>query len=97
MNYRAVLRYMGQVLSIEGLFMLPALLISLYRNERNSVYGFCSAIVITLAAAVILAVLCRRAKKGFYARDGLVCVGASWIVMSLLGCLPFYFSGEIPH
>ena len=26
MNYRAVLRYMGQVLSIEGLFMLPALL-----------------------------------------------------------------------
>ena len=27
MNYRAVLRYMGQVLAIEGLFMLPALLL----------------------------------------------------------------------
>ena len=24
-------------------------------------------------------------------------MGASWIVMSLLGCLPFYFSGEIPR
>lgn len=77
--------------------MLPALLISLYGNERDSVYGFCAAILITLASAVVLAVLCRRAKRGFYAREGLVCVGASWIVMSLLGCLPFYFSGEIPH
>ena len=27
MNYRAVLRYVGLVLAIEGLFMLPALLV----------------------------------------------------------------------
>lgn len=97
MNYRMMGKFISRILLVEAVFMLPALLISLYRNERNSVYGFCSAIVITLVAAVILAVLCRRAKKGFYAREGLVCVGASWIVMSLLGCLPFYFSGEIPH
>lgn len=97
MNYRMMGKFISRILLVEAVFMLPALLISLYRNERNSVYGFCSAIVITLAAAVILAVLCRRAKKGFYAREGLVCVGASWIVMSLLGCLPFYFSEEIPH
>ena len=31
-----------------------------------------------------------------FARDGLVCVGLSWIVMSLFGCLPFWLSGEIP-
>lgn len=97
MNYRMMGKFISRILLVEAVFMLPALLISLYRNERNSVYGFCSAIVITLVAAAILAVLCRRAKKGFYAREGLVCVGASWIVMSLLGCLPFYFSGEIPH
>ena len=97
MNYRMMGKFISRILLVEAVFMLPALLISLYRNERNSVYGFCSAIVITLAVAVILAVLCRRAKKGFYAREGLVCVGASGIVMSLLGCLPFYFSGEIPH
>lgn len=97
MNYRMMGKFISRILLVEAVFMLPALLISLYRNERNSVYGFCSAIVITLASAVILAVLCRKAKRGFYAREGLVCVGASWIMMSLLGCLPFYFSGEIPH
>ncbi|MGN0280290.1 MAG: TrkH family potassium uptake protein [Lachnospiraceae bacterium] len=97
MNYRMMGKFISRILLVEAVFMLPALLISLYENERNSVYGFCSGIVITLASAVILAVLCRRAKRGFYAKEGLVCVGASWIVMSLLGCLPFYFSGEIPH
>ena len=74
MNYRMMGKFISRILLVEAVFMLPALLISLYRNERNSVYGFCFAIVITLAAAVILAVLCRRAKKGFYAREGLVCV-----------------------
>ncbi len=82
---------------VEAVFMLPALLIAVYHGERDTVYGFLTAIVITVAAALLLYLLCRKARKGFYAREGLVCVGASWIMMSLLGCLPFYFSGEIPR
>ncbi len=82
---------------MEVVFMLPALLISIYHQEEKTIFGFLTGMVITLATALLLFLLCRKARKGFYAREGLVCVGASWIVMSLLGCLPFYFSGEIPH
>ncbi len=82
---------------MEVVFMLPALLISIYHQEKKTIFGFLTGMVITLATALLLFLLCRKARKGFYAREGLVCVGASWIVMSLLGCLPFYFSGEIPH
>lgn len=81
---------------MQAVFMLPALLIAAYHREERTVFGFLTGIVITLATALLLYLLCRKARKGFYAREGLVCVGASWIVMSLLGCLPFYFSGEIP-
>ena len=77
--------------------MLPALLISVYYGEKDTVFGFLTGMVITVLVALFLSILCRKARKGFYAREGLVCVGASWIVMSLLGCLPFYFSGDIPH
>ena len=77
--------------------MLPALLISVYHGEERTIAGFLTSIVIALLTAFILTFICRNAKKGFYAREGLVCVGISWIVMSLLGCLPFYFSREIPH
>ena len=54
----------------------------------------CTAL--TGSVGVILYFLCRKARMGMFARDGLVCVGLSWIVMSLFGCLPFWLSGEIP-
>lgn len=97
MNYRMMGKFIGRILFVEVVFMLPALLISAYYGEKDTIFGFLTGMVITLLVALFLIVLCRKARKGFYAREGLVCVGASWIVMSLLGCLPFYFSGEIPH
>lgn len=82
---------------VEAVFMLPALLIAVYHGEERTIFGFLTGMVITFAVALQLYLLCRKARKGFYAREGLVCVGASWIMMSLLGCLPFYFSREIPR
>ena len=97
MNYRMMGKFISRILMVEAVFMLPALMISVYRQEKETIFGFLTGIVITLVTALFLYLLCRKARKGFYAREGLVCVGASWIVMSLLGCLPFYFSGEIPR
>ncbi len=89
-------KFISRILFVEVVFMIPALLIAAYHREERTVWGFLTGMVITLLTALVLYLLCRKARKGFYAREGLVCVGASWIVMSLLGCLPFYFSGEIP-
>ena len=32
----------------------------------------------------------------FYAKEGFVTVSLSWIILSLIGALPFYLSGEFP-
>ena len=50
-----------------------------------------------LVVVGLLMWLCRGSKDKFYAKEGLACVGLSWIVMSLLGCLPFCISGVIPN
>ena len=55
------------------------------------------SIGIILVLAGILALLSRKATRDFYAREGLICVGSSWIIMSLVGCLPFVLSGAIPN
>ncbi|MDE6903992.1 MAG: TrkH family potassium uptake protein [Lachnospiraceae bacterium] len=97
MNYKMMGRFMGRILLVEAAFMLPALLIGAYCKEDEAVKGF----ILGIGAAVFLAMgllhMCRGAGKGFHAREGLVCVGLSWIFMSLLGSLPFYFSKAIPH
>lgn len=96
MNYKMMGRFLAQILALEGIFMLPALIISLSCGDSMAVKGFLVTLGILLAIVVVLSLVCRGAPSAFHAREGLVCVGISWIVLSLVGCLPFYISREIP-
>jgi len=97
MNYKMIGRFIAQILAIESVFMIPALIISLCCGEHNAVVGFLITLAIMLVLEAVLFWLCRGAPNAFYVKEGFACVGVSWIVLSLLGCLPFYISGEIPH
>ena len=96
MNYKMMGRFISQILFIEGTLMLPPLCISLYCWEAMAVKGFVCTLILIFALAGIGYLLCRGAPSAFYAKEGLVCVAVCWIVMSLVGCLPFYISREIP-
>ena len=97
MNYKMMGRFLGQILALEGVLMVPALGISLCGGDSPAVKGFLISIAIALAAAAVLFRICRGAPSAFYAKEGFVCVAMSWIVLSLVGCLPFCLSGEIPR
>ena len=84
-------RLIAQILLAEAAFMVPALIISLVGQDSQAILGFALSILVILAVAGMLMFFARKAKKGFYAREGMVCVGLAWIVMSLLGCLHFGF------
>ena len=95
MNMKMMGRFIAQIVAIEAAFMLPALLISLGYGEWPAAQAFAVTVGIMLALAGGMYLLCRRAGRLFGAREGLVCVALSWIVMSLLGALPFVFSGQV--
>ena len=96
MNYKMMGRFIAQILSIEGVFMIPALCISLYCGDAMAVRGFAATMLLIALLAIVLFRVCRGAPSAFYAREGMVCVGISWIVLSAVGCLPFWISREIP-
>ena len=96
MNYKMMGRLLAQILFIEAVFMVPPLCISLYCGESMAVHGFLVSLAVALGIAGTLYLICRGAPSAFYAKEGFVCVALSWIVMSLVGCLPFYISREIP-
>ena len=96
MNYKMIGRFLAQILTIEAVFLLPPLIISLFYAEGAAVFGFLITLGILLVVVALLHMTCRGAPSAFQAKEGLVCVGISWIALSLLGCLPFYFSREIP-
>ncbi len=96
MNFKMIGRFVAQILLIESVFMIPALLISLFSGEAAASRGFAGTLLLLSVVTTLLFLFCRGAKSAFYAREGFICVGLSWIALSLMGCLPFCFSGEIP-
>ena len=97
MNYKMMGRFVGQIVSLETVFMIPALIIAAANGESSAVKGFLISMAVTLILSGILLLICRDSGRLFGAREGLVCVGLSWVILSLLGCLPFFISGEIPR
>lgn len=94
MNYSMIFFIIGWVFLIEAALMAPSALVALLYAEQ-SIWAFVAAIGLCLLLGVPL-VRRQPANKVFYAKEGCVTVALSWIVMSLMGALPFVFSGVIP-
>ena len=94
MNYSMIFFIIGWVFIIEAALMVPSALVAVLYSER-SIWAFAAAIGLCLLLGVPL-VRKQPANKVFYAKEGCVTVALSWIVMSLMGALPFVFSGVIP-
>ena len=93
MNHKLICRVIGVILSIEGLCMLaPALVSALYRENEMALSFFISAVVCGALGLLLLAVRTDR-KDRLQARDGLLAVSFSWIVLSVFGAIPYWMSG----
>lgn len=96
MNYRAIGKILSKILLLEILFMFPGWIFCMADGDTAGANAFLMSMLLILAVAGILYWACRNAAGGFYAREGFVTTGISWVAMSVLGCLPFYLSGAIP-
>ncbi|MBQ1585492.1 MAG: TrkH family potassium uptake protein, partial [Muribaculaceae bacterium] len=96
-NHPLVLRIEGQLLLIEGLFMLTVLPATyLYRG----LYAFSMpfSALITLLTGFILLIATRNHKDDkTTSRDGVYVVCISWLVLSLFGAIPFLLSKSVPN
>ena len=97
MNYKIMSRFLALICVAEAVFMLPALAISIYDGQTKATIGFAVAIVIAIALHVTLKLLSRNTTNRMTAKEGFVCTASSWILMSLIGSVPFVVSGEIPR
>lgn len=95
MNRRMILYIVGTVVKIEAALLVLPLIVSLIYNEACS-KDFVISIVIALVAGFALTLISRPGNKVIYAKEGFVIVSLAWIVLSAIGALPFYISGEIP-
>ncbi|MCR5092389.1 MAG: TrkH family potassium uptake protein [Lachnospiraceae bacterium] len=90
-----ILRFiLGRLLIVTGtLLLLPAAVGAIYGESDGLIF-----LIMALITALLGGLLARRKPKTreFYAREGFVATSLSWILMSLVGALPFTLSGVCP-
>ena len=95
MNYRMIFYTIGWILVIlSGLIVLP-LIVSLIYGESSSL-SFVWTILIGLVPGVLLVSFPPKDKQ-IFAREGLIIVGLSWIIITIIGAFPFFLSNTIPN
>ena len=94
MNYRMVSYISGQIVRVEGVLMLPPLVVSLIYGE-DAFAAFLLPAVISVIVGTLLTIR-KPSNTDIFAKEGFVTVGLSWIVLSLIGALPFVIDGCIP-
>lgn len=95
MNIRAIIYVLGWILNMEGAFLLLPFIVSLIYGEEQ---GLAYLLVALLCGLVGMLVVIKKPRNMvFYEKEGFITVAASWIVLSLFGCLPFLINGEIPR
>ena len=95
MNYAIVFRLLGYILLCEGgLMCLPALVSAVY-----SEWAVLRVFLLTIALCCAIGGALTRIKprrRIFYMREGCVTAALTWVVISVMGAVPFVLSGAIP-
>lgn len=95
MDKKIIAYILGWVLIIEAIAMQIGTITSLIYNEPGWIYF----IIVGAASALVGFILVKTMKRKnmvLYQKAGFAATALSWILLSLVGCLPFWISGEIP-
>ncbi|MGI6236634.1 MAG: TrkH family potassium uptake protein [Candidatus Excrementavichristensenella sp.] len=96
MNVRLVFNLLGKALGIEGILMLPSVLVALVYGGGDW-DGLLIAAAVAASAGFLLSFMVKPRNENLRAREGLAVVALIWLTMSLFGALPFYIEREIPR
>ena len=86
----------GNIVKIEALLMLLPMFVSLYYGE-SAVYAFAITIMIAMVFGFALTLIFKPKNTVIFAKEGFLVVALAWVILSLVGALPFFISREIPN
>ena len=97
MNRRMIFYMVGNIILLEAALLILPALVALCYQEMNGVFSFSLTIIIAALTGGAMKLIFKPSNRVIYAREGFIIVTFAWIFLSLLGCLPFIISREIPN
>lgn len=95
MNFASILFILGKLIEIEGLLFTAPTFVAVIYGEREGFSYFALALICFITGYLITKK--KPEKQTYYAKEGFIAVSLGWIIMSVVGSLPFIITGEIPR
>ena len=96
MNKRMVFSTLGKLTISEAALMTFPLIVAFVYGEFLSAIAYAIAIGIALTVGFALYFIFRTKNHTIYAKEGFILVALGWLVMSIIGAVPFVITKEIP-
>ena len=95
MNYSIIIHILGKVIGLEGIFFLLPFMVGLLYKESEA-YSF---LIMSIFSILLGYFMQRRKPKNslYFTKEGMTVVAFSWIIMSILGAMPFVINKDIPN
>ncbi len=93
MNYKMVFSILGKVFLLEALLLIFPMAVGFIYNE-NTFNAYLYPILGLLIVGAPLSFLNSK-DKNMYAKEGFVVVSLAWILMSVIGAIPFVLTGTL--
>lgn len=97
MNVKYVCRIASYSIFMLSLFMLLPASIAFFDGETRNALVYLSVVGFQVVCGLILFLVSRNHNPTLYAQEGIAATSISWILISMLGAVPFVFTGEIPR
>lgn len=99
MNFKMIFNVVGKMLMLlAALLILPTIVSLIYEEPPRITLSFFSTVIVCFVLSLVMHYFTKDVtERDFYKREGYVIVTLTWVIFSLLGALPFFLSGEIPH
>ncbi len=96
MDKKIVASYLGRVLMVlAGLLIIPLIVGLYFKEDMLNILSFAIAAGLALGLGFFVSRF-KSEEKNFSVKDGFGIAVGTWGLASLIGCLPFYISGQIP-
>ena len=97
MNYKKILRILGKIMILEGILMLIPFIVSIcYKESIVNMLAFLVPSLLVIGVGFALQML-KAKRNNLYQKEGFALVALTWIVMALIGAIPFVINGDIPN
>lgn len=93
-NHKLIVRTVSVILLIEGLFMLPSLILAWHDGAAQTLRGFLWSFLAVEAAGIISYFSTQSYKVKMKIRESYYVVIVSWLTVIAVGFLPYFLSGS---